>query len=133
MKGILLQGGRHVDISLGTLNGIQAALYFRAQMLAMVPLRPLALVIKALLKVGSDSFNESHQLAFRQPCTSGPKCWPLRPQAVVVKALLKVGSFSWMISLQSPWACMVEAVGGLLQGGREARCPSGPRCLALRL
>ena len=53
MKGVLLQGGRHVDISLGTLNGIQAALYFRAQMLAIAPLRPLALVIKALLKVGS--------------------------------------------------------------------------------
>ena len=53
MKGVLLQGGRNVDISLGTLNGIQAALYFRAQMLTLAPLRPLALIVKALLKVGA--------------------------------------------------------------------------------
>ena len=51
LKARMRDGTRQVDISLGTTNGIQAALYFRAQMLAMAPLRPLALVIKSILKV----------------------------------------------------------------------------------
>ena len=51
LQARMSSSGRQVDISLGTLNGIQAALYFRGQMLAVPPLRPLTLMVKALLKV----------------------------------------------------------------------------------
>ncbi|KAL6771457.1 hypothetical protein ACKKBG_A26460 [Auxenochlorella protothecoides x Auxenochlorella symbiontica] len=60
-------GGLHVDISLGTANGAAAARYIRAQVLAMPPLRPLCLVIKALLR----------QKGFNQVFTGGISSYSL--------------------------------------------------------
>ncbi|KFM25080.1 Poly(A) RNA polymerase protein 2 [Auxenochlorella protothecoides] len=60
-------GGLHVDISLGTANGAAAARYVRAQVLAIPPLRPLCLVIKALLR----------QKGFNQVFTGGISSYSL--------------------------------------------------------
>ena len=57
IKASTKQGNYSLDISMGTTNGAAAVCLLRHQVQAVPPLRPLALVIRALLKV---SCNEGH-------------------------------------------------------------------------
>lgn len=64
IKCITLGGKHALDISLGTSNGAAAVTLLRAQIELCPPLRPLALVIRALLKV---RVLERQQMNRREP------------------------------------------------------------------